>query len=292
MDAELPGEGFVTAHDRTEIAYAVTGRGAPMVLTNGLTTTVNFWQYLLPHWSKRWRVLTWDMPGHGTSGRARSAQSATIAGQVPLLSRVMDEVHMPAAVHVAWSTGCQVALEMYRQHPERCRALVLLLGPAGRVLSTTRLPMPGRAIEWLVQHTPRPVFAGATRAMTYAAHAPFGQLVPRRLGLIGRGTSQQDAARITAHLRRIDSSTIQAMIASAQQHSAWDVLPEVRVPVLIVAGDRDPFAPADTVGLRMHAQCPPSELVRLPDGTHTALLDHAGEIGEVVDEFLARRLRD
>jgi pimeloyl-ACP methyl ester carboxylesterase len=63
------------------------------------------------------------------------------------------------------------------------------------------------------------------------------------------------------------------------------VLPRIAVPVLIAAGDLDPFAPAGTVGTAMHAQCPTSELLRLPQGTHTALFDHADEIGIAVDAF-------
>ena len=143
-------------------------------------------------------------------------------------------------------------------------------------------------IDWLVRHLPQPVFGALARATAYVAHAPGGQLVPRAFGLIGERTMHRDAALITEHLRRIDTRTVQAMIASAQAHSAWDVLPTVAVPTLIAAGDRDPFAPAASVGVRMHASCPGSELLRLPEATHTALFDHADVIGDAVDDFLRR----
>ena len=126
--------------------------------------------------------------------------------------------------------------------------------------------------------------------MANVANAPFGQVLPRQLGLIGRGTSSEDAARITAHLLRVDPQTVQTMVGSAQQHSAWELLPRIDVPVLIVAGDLDPFAPSERVGVAMHAQCPTSELLRLPHGTHTALLDHADIIGDAVNDFLIRRV--
>lgn len=276
------------APDETEIAYWVRGRGFPIVLTNGLTTTTNFWSYLLPRWEREHRMLAWDIPGHGASGPARSPATASLPEQAELIVRLMDEAQLTRAVQIGWSTGCQAVLELYRRHPERCSALVLLLGSAGRVLSTAALPLPGNAIDWLVRRTPRPIFAGITRALAYAAHAPLGQLAPRALGLIGARTTRQDAAGITEHLRRIDTRTVQAMIASAHEHSAWDVLATVTVPVLIVAGDMDPFAPAATVGVEMHARCPRAELRRLPEGTHTALLDHAEEIGGAVDDFLRR----
>lgn len=205
-----------------------------------------------------------------------------------LLVRLMDAAGMQRAVQVGWSTGCQVVLEMYRRHPERCAALVLILGAPGRVLSTSALPLPGGVIDMIVRRMPHPIFGGLARALARVAHASGGQLVPRAVGLIGKRTTRRDAALITEHLCRVDTRTIQTMIASAQAHSAWDVLPTVAVPTLIVAGDLDPFAPAATVGVQMHARCPGSELLRLPEGTHTALLDHADVIGDALDKFLRR----
>lgn len=261
-----------------------------MVLTNGLTTTISFWSYLLPRWERSHRVLSWDLPGHGASTPARSEESALLSEQPDLIVRLMDAARMDHAVQIAWSTGCQVVLEMYRRHPERCTALVLILGAAGRVLSTAGLPLPGTVIDVLVRLTPAPIFGVLARALARIAHAPGGQLAPRAFGLIGKQTTYRDAALITEHLRRIDTRTVQTMIASAQAHSAWDVVPTVTVPTLIVAGDLDPFAPAATVGMQMHASCPGSELLRLPEGTHTALFDHADVIGDAVDEFLRRRV--
>lgn len=275
-----------TAKDGTEVAYSVEGQGPALVLTNGLTTSHAFWRYLVPRWVDQHRVLQWDLPGHGSSGPAQSESSAMIAEQPEILVRLMDAAGIESAVQIGWSTGCQVVLEMYRRYPSRCAGLVLLLGSAGRVLSTSTLPVPGAVLDGFVRHTPPSVFFALTRVLAYASSAPLVDRVPRMLGLIGPDTSNEDAASITRHLRTIDTRTVQTMIASAHAHSAWELLPEIRVPVLIVAGDRDSFAPSATVGERMHALCPTSTLVRLPEGTHTALFDHAQEIGDSMERFL------
>lgn len=280
--------------DGTDVAYWVRGRRAAdaptMVLTNGLTTSLHFWSHLLPRWERSHRVLAWDLPGHGISSPARSARSASFGELADVVVRVMDAAGTSSAVQVGWSTGCQVVLETYRRHPDRCRGLVLLLGSAGRVLSTAELPLSGDTIERLVRLLPASVFGATARGLARVAHAPGGRLLPRALGLIGSGTSRADAASITEHLLRVDMPTVQAMIGSAQTHSAWDVLASVEVPTLIVAGDRDPFAPAGSVGVEMRARCPAAELVRLPEGTHTALFDHAQEIDAAVEGFLRSRL--
>jgi pimeloyl-ACP methyl ester carboxylesterase len=275
-----------TLSDGTEVAYAVEGDGPAIVLTNGVTTDISFWRYLQPRFSRDHRVLLWDLPGHGASSPARSAGTADLAEQPEIIAQLMDAAAMPSAVQIGWSTGSQVVLELYRRHPERCRALVLLLGSAGRTLSTTRLPLSGATIERIARTMPAPMFGVLVRTLTRIVNGPGGQFVPRHFNLIGPGTSRSDAALITEHLTRIDPRSVQAMIASAETHSAWDVLDRIDVPVLIVAGGRDPFAPAETVGEKMHARCPRARLVHLPNGTHTALFDHAEEIGDAVDAFL------
>lgn len=283
MATPLHGQ-YLLAPDGTRVAFSHVGSGRPpVVLTNGLTTTGNFYKYLAPRMQRNHAVVNWDMPGHGHSSPAGSERSATIAGQPELLASVMDACRMESAIQVGWSTGCQVVLEFYRRHPERCSALVLLLGSAGRVLSTSRLPLPGGAIEWLVKRTPQALFAGATHALSAAANGRYGQLLPRTVGLIGAGTSEADAGEITEHLTHVDSATLQTMIASAQAHDAWDVLPQIKVPTYIVAGDKDPFAPAATVGVKMAQLIPNAQLLRLPEGTHTALLDHADPIWAFVE---------
>lgn len=286
-----------TAPDGTVIAYDMEGptgpreegrEGPALVLSNGLTTNTAFWRYLHPRWTRSHRVLRWDLPGHGASGPARSKATATIAEQPEIIAGLMDAVGIATAVQIGWSTGCQVALEMVRRYPARCVGLVLLLGSAGRVLSTTTLPLPGSWLDNLARRTPPTLFNVLARTMAFAAAAPLGDRLPRRLGLIGRNTCAEDAASITQHLRTIDTHTVQAMIASAHAHSAWEFLPEIRLPVLIVSADLDPFAPAEPVGTRMHAMIPTSDFVRLPEGTHTALFDHAEVIAGAVDRFFMR----
>ena len=59
-------------------------------------------------------------------------------------------------------------------------------------------------------------------------------------------------------------------------------------PVLLLSGDRDPFAPSELVGVPLQHSAPGSELLRLPLGTHTALLEEPQLIAETVERFVTR----
>lgn len=278
----------VVAPDGTRIAYGVAGSGPALMLTNGLTTSTGFWKHLQPRWRTHHTVITWDLPGHGSSAPSVSSAGASIEALPAIMARILDAEGIAQAVHIGWSVGSQIVLEMYRQFPERVSALATLFGPAGNALQHTRLPVSGRHLEQLAGHGQA---AHVAALVTYLARLPVGSALTallRRARLIGERTSPGDLREILDHVVRLDPHTLPLMTLSCQRHSAFDVLPRVAVPLLIMAGGQDPFMPLETVAKRMHEAAPGSELVVLETATHAALLDFPDEIGVHVEDFLAR----
>jgi pimeloyl-ACP methyl ester carboxylesterase len=233
-------------------------------------------------------VITWDLPGHGQSGPARSQDSARLQSQPGLLVQVMDALGVARAAQIGWSTGSQIVLELYRQYPERCASLAMLFGAAGHLLTTTQLPLTGKLIERLVRSTPPAAFELSCALLSRAMRAPGSYALGRKLGLIGDRARPDDVQRVIAHIGSVDARTLRVMLLSAQEHSAHELLASLRVPLLIMAGDRDPFAPAELVGVPIHRAAPGSELLRLAAGTHTALLEEPELIASAVEAFVTR----
>jgi pimeloyl-ACP methyl ester carboxylesterase len=154
------------------------------------------------------------------------------------------------------------------------------------VLDSTRLPVSGRAIDRLAAALSPRAFLPLFRLLTIGMPTPLGLALGHRTGLFGPRVSNEDALEITRHIGTVDPATLLRMLRSCQAHDARSVLSTLQVPLLIVAGDRDPFAPSELVGVRMHAQAPRSELLRLPEGTHTALLEQYEQIANVIEAFV------
>ena len=289
MNAPALDRSFVTP-DGTRIAYGVSGSGSPLLLTNGLTTDTTFWKYLAPVWAQRHTVICWDLPGHGKSSPAFSPLTAAVESQPALMREILDRVGVERAVQVGWSTGCQLVLEMYRQAPERCTAVALLFGPAGHVLDTTRLPLPGSWFAPMIRGLPPLAFELLCRGISRAAVAPGAMRLCQALHLVGPDTREEDLLPVLQHIGKVDPATLRTMLLSLQAHSAEEVLPKMHVPLLIFSGDRDPFALSDRVGIRMHEAAPGSELIRVPNGMHTALLDEPEQIARAVEKLAQRAL--
>lgn len=277
---------YIDAEDGTVLAYRVHGEGPPLVLANGVTTSEFFWRYLLPRWSQRFRVLTWDYKGHGHSGPARDLRRTTIPDLVGDLGRVLDAAEVDHAPIVGFSMGSQIAIEAVRGLPGRVDAVVSLFGSAGRLLDTA-LPPFGPVLEKLL----RSLLGGSgTIAMAgfgLALRAPGAPRLGQLLGYLGPHCDRSDIAALVRNFNRLHHATVREIILHGAVHDARDLLATFPVPLLIVAGDNDPFAPARTVGVPMHRSCPGSRLYRMPYGTHTSLFEHPDELARVIEAFLA-----
>lgn len=288
----LVNDRTLLAADGTPVAYRVHegGPGPALALTNGITTSSFFWSYLHRRWAPAHTLINWDLKGHGRSGPARSPEGASIPALAEDLLRVLDAAGVERAALVGFSMGCQVSLELYRRAPERVRALVLLLGPAGRVFDTALGPV-GRLLHRGIAGMSARTFALSLRGVQRVVASPVAYRLGRGLRLIGPGATRADVDRFIAHfVHEIDPPTLAAMALAAQAHSADDLLPRIAVPTLVVGGDSDVFAPCPRVAVHMQRKIPGSELLRLPHGTHTSLFEHHAEIGAAVDDFLRRRL--
>jgi pimeloyl-ACP methyl ester carboxylesterase len=281
-------DAFIAADDGTRIAYRVEGNGPAIVLTNGLTTTTTFWKYVRPIWLQRHTVVTWDLPGHGNSSPAQTDQSTTVEAQASFIARIMRTTGINRASQIGWSTGTQVVLETCRLYPELCQSVVLMLGGAGHALSHTRLVVGGASIDWLARMLPRSVFVATSRILSSGFRKPGALQLGRLSGVIGPQVTPADMRELTDHIASVDFSTLQRMLRSVQAHSAQSMLATLRLPLLIVSGDKDNFAPTDPVGLALKRAVPNSDLLRLPQGTHTALLEEPRLIAETVARFLVR----
>lgn len=276
----------VTAADGTSVAWGSAGQGdPPLLLCNGLTTNTLFWRVLLPHLEQRHRVVTFDLKGHGDSGPARSHAGASIAGVADDALRVLDAAGVREAVVCGFSMGCQVAVEIHRRAPDRVRALALLLGPAGRVFDTALGPV-GPALRRLLRVTPDPAMSVLMPGIARLGRTPFGPWFGRRTGLVGEGVALEDLHGIVGHWGHLHAPSMRRLALDAARYDARAHLPEIRVPTLVVAGDRDVFAPTHRVGEPLRAALPDVRYARLPHGTHASMLEHATDVRAALEGFL------
>ena len=286
-------EHYATAEDGTRLRWTSLGPagvpgGPPVVLIDGIGCAGYIWRSHEPALARRRRVLHWNYRGHGGSERPSEPEQVSVAHCARDLLAVLDEAGERRAVLVGHSFGVQVALEVHRLAPGRVAGLVLVSGSSGHLLDTfhdvpgasAALPYWQRAVE---------AYPGVARFLARTV-IPSEAIV--RLGMAfevnAKHLAREDLQRYLADLADVDSPLFVRLLASAAAHDLGGHLPQVAVPTLIIAGEKDTFTPAHR-SVAMHEAIPGSELLLLPGGTHVLPLEQPIACEERIEAFLAER---
>ena len=110
-------------YKNTKISYSDTGKGNAVVLLHGFLENQTMWQDLVPELSKKYRIITIDLLGHGESeclGYVHSMEENADA-----VRAVLSKLRIRKAIFVGHSMGGYVALAFAEMYPTKVKGLVL-----------------------------------------------------------------------------------------------------------------------------------------------------------------------
>jgi pimeloyl-ACP methyl ester carboxylesterase len=227
--------------------------------------------------------------GHGRSAAPRDPDRIDVSAHAADADAVRRALGDPPVVLVGHSFGTQVALETYRLRPEGVRALVLLCGSFGRVTYTFKgNDMLAGVLPDMLSFVNRHPHLG--RALWAHVPARAALAVARLTGDIDTSrVAEEDVAPYFEHVVHLDFELFLRMLRAAGEHSAEDLLAQVRVPVLVVTGELDSFTPP-AVSRAMAEAIPGAEFELCAGGSHLLPLERHDEIARLVTSFIDRRL--
>jgi pimeloyl-ACP methyl ester carboxylesterase len=243
--------------DGIKIYYEVHGSGPPLILTHGYSSTSAMWTAQIEALSKHHSLILWDMRGHGQSDYPDNPAAYSEALTVGDIAALLDEVGAAKAIVGGLSLGGYMSLAFYRAHPERVSALLIIdTGPGFKK-------------------------DDARDAWNKRAHATADRFDREGLGVLKSASRE----RSTVH-HRDASGLARAARGMLTQRDARviEVLPEIRVPSLVVVGaDDTPFLAASDY---MAAKIPGAKKVVIPAAGHAVNIDQPQAFIEAVVPFL------
>jgi pimeloyl-ACP methyl ester carboxylesterase len=211
-------------------------------------------RYLLPtaeRLADEFHTLVPDLPGFGRSQRMPGALD--VPDLADAAARFLDDRGVEKATLVGNSMGCPVIIEFARRHPERIDRAVLV-SPAGGVHNQ---PL-SRAVRQLsrdgTREPPRMIEVAAPDYLRFGVPSTF------------------------------------RMFRALTQYPSLERLLQLRLPTLVVVGDRDPLLPPPH---RVHEVAAMTDshvlLVGIRGAAHAINFSHPGELSHVIRSFMADR---
>ena len=250
--------------------YDLSGpAGAPVVmLANSLGTTAHMWDAQMDALTARYRVLRYDMRGHGltASGPADGTHGTTVAQLADDAAALLDALALERVSFVGLSVGGMIGQRFAAAHAARTAALVLC-ATASRIGTPE---MWNQRIDLVEREGLAPlVEAGMTRWFSERTRREQPDLVRGFATMLGRTPPLGYAAACKA-VRDGDLRADDARIACR---------------TLVVAGADDPVTtPAD--GAELQAAIAGAELLVLADAAHLLCAERPDAFNPALLAFL------
>lgn len=246
------------ARGDAKIYYEDDGAGLPILLTHGFVASTGMWDGQVEAFSDRFRLIRWDMRGHGRTecpdDQSAYGQDITVADMVAIL----DHLEIEQAVIAGHSLGGFMSLRFNALHGDRVRGLILQGCGPGYRSDASRAKWNER-----VDGRAKTILEEGYKALGGAAEVPVSiQRSSRELAFAAKGI-----------LAQIDAKVI-------------DSLPHISVPTLVIigAGDEYYLQGSDYMANRI----PGADHVVVPDAGHGVNVDQPEIVNKAYGDFLAK----
>jgi 3-oxoadipate enol-lactonase len=248
-----------------QLYYEIAGPDdAPvLVFSNSLGTSLAMWDPQMPELSRSFRILRYDMRGHGKSQVTPGPYSIPqLAADVVSL---LDALEIDKADFCGLSMSGMIGMELALHAPSRFR----------KVIVCNTAPKLGTAAAWNTR-----IQTVETSGMKAVADA----VIERWFTPEFRAASPAVVEATRQMLLGTPPEGYAASCASIRDMDATAAISGIRVPTLIVHGTRDPVTAQDD-GQKMAAAIPGAQLVNLPVA-HMSNIEAAPAFTMAVAKFL------
>jgi pimeloyl-ACP methyl ester carboxylesterase len=239
------------------IHYETHGNGPPILLSHGYSATCRMWDGQIAAFKDRYKIIVWDMRGHGESDYPTDPAAYSEVLSVADMAAILDACDTPNAIIGGLSLGGYMTLAFHLRHADRCRALMLFdTGPGFKKNE-------------------------AREAWNQRARSRADDLEAR--GLAALGTS--DEVRMSRHRSASGLAGAARGMLTQETDGVIQSLETIAVPTLVLAGANDTAFLAATD--YMAAKIPGARKAVIPDAGHAANLHQPDAFNRAVEGFLA-----
>ena len=251
----------------TNISYSDTGKGTTIVLLHGFLENKDMWDFYIPEFAKKNRVIAIDLLGHGETECLSYVQ--TMEDNADAVHAILSELRIRRAIFVGHSMGGYVALAFAELYPENIKGLVLL-NSTTRADSEERKTNRDRAIK--------------------AVKQSFINFVSLSIANL---FSESNRERLSSEIERVKKEALktplQGIVASLEgmktRKDREVLLHLTPYPKLLILGEKDPVLPYEET--KEQIENTNVQFMNFPDG-HMSHIENQEELLKVLLDFFKK----
>ncbi|WP_343449152.1 alpha/beta fold hydrolase [Micromonospora oryzae] len=239
------------------------------------------------------RIVAYDQPGHGRSGRLETGEY-DLAALGRTLRRVIDRTTPEGPlVLVGHSMGGMTIMAFAELYPELFGDRVVgtvLMATSGGLLAETKLVAPallgrvGAPVLYMVSNATR--YGGPAIDAARKSTSNVAWLLTRKYGFGTPRPSPALVSYVELMNSRTSADTVTRYLRTLATHSRYPALAALAgTPVLVVVGDKDMITPV-THSEEIVRRLPHAEYLKIHDSGHVVMLEHADEVNGALARFL------
>jgi pimeloyl-ACP methyl ester carboxylesterase len=267
--ARLVTKGFAEVND-TSLYYEIVGRGHPLVLVHGFSLNTKMWDDQFGVFAKRFKVIRYDVRGFGKSALPTVEKEYSHTGD---LKALLNQLEIDYVYVVGLSMGGYIALDFALEYPESTKALILVDSTLGGFRAWSKTDLKLYELIWK-EAKEKSVETAKDMWRNYALFKPAFEKPDVAFRLAQMIFDYSGWHFVNADpLRSLDPPAIER-------------LQEIKVPTLIVVGERDLpdlHRIADILNMKIRH----SQRITLKGAGHMSNMETPREFNEAVLSFLA-----
>lgn len=226
----------------------------------------------VPVFSENYRVITWDMRGHGRSQPLGDiGEGLLVSDYIEDLTALMDHLEYEKVSLVGQSLGGHLAQDIVFYHPDRVTALATI----GSSCSTIKQPKSG-------------LLALRISPLMFKVW-PEGNLYKK----VAENTAITPEAQAYAYdaIRQLSKEDFMKVWNAVTDLLHYEPGYKIEHPLLITHGDSDEFGNIKKISPKWAERDPKSRYVVIPDAGHNANQDNPQFFNQALLEFLEEHVQ-
>ena len=277
----------IPSFDGTPLYYEVRGDGPrTLVFVYGIACLMNHWHYQIEHFSKDYRVISYDLRGHHRSGPVPDLTHLSVTELAQDLIFLLEHLEAKEITGLGHSFGATVLLEAHRLRPDLFSSYVFINGfQKNPIKGMFGLDVVEPFFHFVkAQFRKNPVLWNSLWR-TLIDNPLSMQLAALAGGFNIKLTEFKDIEIYAKGVSQLDLEIFIPLFESLMAFNGSEILPTIHQPTLIVAGENDNITPK-SFQAEIKETVPHAEYLEVPYGSHCTQLDFPEFVNLKIEEFL------